>query len=188
MDSGLSSSEGPTFFFKFFINLKITKHSTLSSSSLIIKILIEPNIWWKSNWWKSPTTRAMGGSASSEVATGTEGIKKQAQMNIGLLTLASESQGFNMIEIATCIIAVIISLYLLRWCCLKHQAKKMDRLRATLRAVHVEPHVARLPVLHHPPPPPPPPPAHHLPAYPGLPKQSEMMQAMGAEIMAQYNA
>ena len=74
----------------------------------------------------------MGGSASSEVAMGDEGIKKQAQTNIGLLTLASESQagGFNLLEIATCIIAVMILLYLLRWCCIKHWAKKMERLRA----------------------------------------------------------
>ena len=132
----------------------------------------------------------MGGTASSEVAMGDEGIKKQAQTNIGLLTLASESQagGFNLLEIATCIIAVLIALYLLRWCCVKHQAKKMERLRAALASVHVAPHMARLPVLQ--PalqPPPSPPPAHQLPAYPGLPKHSERMQAMGAEIMANYN-
>ena len=132
----------------------------------------------------------MGGSASSEVATGDEGIKKQAQTNIGLLTLASENQadGFNLLEIATCIIAVMIALYLLRWCCIRHQAKKMERLRAALASVHVDPHVARLPVLQAHLPPPPPPPVHQLPAYPGLPKHSERMQAMGAEIMAQYNA
>ena len=93
----------------------------------------------------------MGGSASSELATGDEGIRKQAQTNIGLLTMASESgmggDSFNMIEIATCVLAVIISLYLLHWCCMKHQAKKMERLREALREVHVEPNVARLPVL-----------------------------------------
>ena len=128
----------------------------------------------------------MGGSASSEVAMGDEGIKKQAQTNIGLLTLASESQagGFNLLEIATCIIAVLIALYLLRWCCVKHQAKKMERLRAALASVHVAPHMARLPVLQPSLPPPPPPPAHQLPAYPGLP--TDRMQAMGAEIMANY--
>ena len=125
----------------------------------------------------------MGGTASSEVATGDEGIKKQAQTNIGLLTLASESQagGFNLLEIATCLIAVIIALYLLRWCCVKHQAKKMQRLRDTLASVHVAPHMARLPVLQ--PAIQAPPPAQ-LPAYPGPP--TDRMQAMGAEIMANY--
>ena len=126
----------------------------------------------------------MGGTASSEVATGDEGIKKQAQTNIGLLTLASESQagGFNLLEIATCLIAVIIALYLLRWCCVKHQAKKMQRLRDTLASVHVAPHMARLPVLQ--PAIQAPPPAQQLPAYPGPP--TDRMQAMGAEIMANY--
>ena len=129
----------------------------------------------------------MGGTASSEVATGDQGIKKQAQTNIGLLTLASESQagGFNLLEIVSCIIAVLIALYLLRWCCVKHQAKKMQRLRDALASVHVAPQMALLPVLQ---PalqsPPPPPPAHQLPAYPGLP--TDRMQAMGAEIMANY--
>ena len=128
----------------------------------------------------------MGGTASSEVATVDQGNKKQDQTNIGLLTLASESQagGFNLLEIATCIIAVLIALYLLRWCCVKHQAKKMERLRAALASVHVAPHMARLPVLQPALQPPPPPPAHQLPAYPGLP--TDRMQAMGAEIMANY--
>ena len=47
----------------------------------------------------------MGGSSSSEAVTGTEGIRKQEQTNIGLLTMSSESgmesSSFNMIEIAT---------------------------------------------------------------------------------------
>ena len=126
----------------------------------------------------------MGAKASSEVATGEQGIKKQAQTNIGLVTLASESQagGFNLLEIATCIIAVLIALYLLRWCCVKHQAKKMQRLRDALASVHVVPHMARLPVLQ-PPLQAAPPPAQ-LPAYPGLP--TDRMQAMGAEIMSNY--
>ena len=126
----------------------------------------------------------MGAKASSEVATGEQGIKKQAQTNIGLVTLASESQagGFNLLEIATCIIAVLIALYLIRWCCVKHQAKKMQRLRDALASVHVVPHMARLPVLQQPfqaaqPP-------AQLPAYPGLP--TDRNQAMGAEIMSHY--
>ena len=126
----------------------------------------------------------MGAQSSSEVATGEQGIKKQAQTNIGLVTLASESQasGFNLLEIATCIIAVLIALYLLRWCCVKHQAKKMQRFRDALASVHVAPHMARLPVLQ-PPLQAAPPPAQ-LPAYPGLP--TDRMQAMGAEIMSNY--
>ena len=132
----------------------------------------------------------MGGSASSELVTGEEGIKKlnNKQTNIGLLTMATESgmggDSFNMIEIATCVLAVIISLYLLRWCCMKHQAKKMARLREALREVQIEPNMARLPVLQAPHPPPPPPPVHHLPAYPGLTTR----EARGAEIMAKYSA
>ena len=69
-------------------------------------ILIEPRIWWR-------TTRALGGSLSSEAASGTEGFRKQEQTNIGLLTMASEggmaSGSFNMIEIATCALAVVIA-------------------------------------------------------------------------------
>ena len=131
----------------------------------------------------------MGGSASSEATTGTEGIRKQKQSNIGLLTMSSEGGmesggSFNIIEIATCTLAVVISLYLLRWCCMKRQARKMERIRDALRSLYVEPNVARLPVFQTPPPPPPPP-AHHLPAYLGLPKSSERI---GAEIMAQYKA
>ena len=132
----------------------------------------------------------MGGSASSELVTGEEGIKKlnNKQTNIGLLTMATESgmggDSFNMIEIATCVLAVIISLYLLRWCCMKHQAKKMARLREALREVQIEPNMARLPVLQAPHPPPQPPPVHHLPAYPGLP----IREARGADIKAKYSA
>ena len=123
----------------------------------------------------------MGAQSSSEVATGKQGIKKQGQTNIGLVTLASESQasGFNLLEIATCIIAVMIALYLLRWYCVKSRAKKMQRMREALASVQVVPNMARLPVLQ-PPFPAAPPPAQ-LPAYPGLPSE-----AMGAEIMSNY--
>ena len=126
----------------------------------------------------------MGAQSSSEVATGKQGIKKQGQTNIGLVTLASESQasGFNLLEIATCIIAVLIALYLLRWYCVKNRAKKMQRMRDALASVQVVPHMARLPVLQ-PPLQAAPPPAQ-LPAYPGLP--TDRMQAMGAEIMSNY--
>ena len=123
----------------------------------------------------------MGAQSSSEVATGKQGIKKQGQTNIGLVTLASENQasGFNLLEIATCIIAVLIALYLLRWYCVKSRAKKMQRMREALASVQVVPHMARLPVLQ-PPLQAAPPPAQ-LPAYPGLPSE-----AMGAEIMSNY--
>ena len=66
----------------------------------------------------------MGGSSSSELVNGSDAeMTKQSMTNMGLLNLADtgESNGlnFNLVEAATCGIALVIGLFLLRWCCIK---------------------------------------------------------------------
>ena len=131
----------------------------------------------------------MGGSASSELANGNDAeIAKQSMINMGLLNLADtgESNGldFNMVEAATCGIALIISLFLIR-CCIKRQQRRMVEMQQVLRAVTIDPHMARLPVLGAPPPPPPVghhPSAAQLTPYPG----KTTSEQLGAAIMQQY--
>ena len=62
----------------------------------------------------------MGGSASSKLANGNDAkINEQSMTNVGLINLADtgESTGltFNAVEAATCGIALVIALFLLRW-------------------------------------------------------------------------
>ena len=131
--------------------------------------------------------RKMGGSASSQVASGTEGIKTQDQTNIGLLTLSSESSGsLNLIDIATCSLVAVLCLYLLNWWCMMRLARKMQQIRAALQSVQIDPVVSRCPVFE--------PPAARPVAttqttqplmYPGLPKKSSA-ELLGAEVMSRY--
>ena len=104
----------------------------------------------------------MGGSASSQSATGEDAkISEQSMTNVGLVNLADtgESTGFtfNHVEAATCGIALLIALFLLRYCCIKKRQQNLLRMQEAMGAVVVDPHVGRLPVLgaHNPPPQPP---------------------------------
>ena len=108
--------------------------------------------------------------------------------NVRLLNLADtrESNGldFNLVEAATCEIALVIGLFLIKWCCVKRKQRRMVQMHQALRTVTIDPHMARLPVLGAPPLPPAPhhPPAAQLPPYPGKPT----MEQLGAQIMKQY--
>ena len=124
-------------FRSFFLSEKFT---TLQ----LFKILIEPKDF---DWWKRFT---MGRSSSSQSASGTDGIKNQDQNNYGLVTLASEnldSNSWNFLEIFICGMVLISCLYLLRWWCVRHRAKKLLAMREALQSVQIQPHVARGPVL-----------------------------------------
>ena len=137
----------------------------------------------------------MGGSARGKLATGEEAkISEQSMTNVGLVNLADtgESTGFtfNFVEAATCGIAFLITLFLLRWCCIKKRRQNLLRIQhgmqEAMRAVVVDPHVGRLPVLgaHNPSPQPPFPPAAQLPPYSGPAKPST--EQLGAAIMKNY--
>ena len=100
--------------------------STPSLFTVSIKIapyLIDPSDWWK-----------MGGSASSKLASGNEAqIKEKSMTNVGLVNLADtgESTGltFNVVEAATCGIAFLIALFLIRWCCIKRRQQRMLQMQ-----------------------------------------------------------
>ena len=136
----------------------------------------------------------MGGSASSQSVTGEEAkISEQSMTNVGLVNLADtgESTGFtfNLVEAATCGIAFLIALFLLRYCCIKKRQQNLLRMQhgmqEAMRAVVVDPHVGRLPVLGaHSPPPQPFPPTAQLPPYSGPAKTST--EQLGAAIMKNY--
>ena len=90
----------------------------------------------------------MGGTASSQAATGDAELKNQDQTNLGLINLTSDSSGsLNLVEIATCIFAAILVCYLLSWWCSRRKAKRMQEIRHALTSVRIKPDMARCPVL-----------------------------------------
>ena len=173
---------GSHWFRSFIFYLKTSFFST--PSLFTVSITISPYLIDPSDWWK------MGGSGLSELVNGNDAeMTKQSMTNVGLLNLADtgESNGlnFNLVEAATCGIALVIGLFLLRWCCIKRKQRRMIQMQEALRAVTIDPHMARLPVLGAPPPPLPVghhPPAAQLPPYPGKPTTEQL----GAAIMQQY--
>ena len=124
--------------------------------------------WTFSNWLKTK----MGASSSSVSATG-ENAKnsEQSMSNYGLVNVADTGDSengftFNLVEVFTCALAVLIGIFLLRYCCIKKRHQNLLRMQRNVQEavqqVVVAPHAARLPVLSGPPPP-----AHApQPAYP----------------------
>ena len=54
-----------------------------------------------------------------------------------------DSRGsLNMVEIATCVLVVVICLYLVRWYCMKRRARKLQEIRAALHSVQIQPNVS----------------------------------------------
>ena len=92
--------------------------------------------------------RIMGGTASSQLATGEAEVKNQDQTNLGLINLSSDSSGsLNLIEIAPCVFVAILCLYLLSWWCHKRRARKIQQIRDALASVRVDPVMSRCPVF-----------------------------------------
>ena len=96
--------------FRSFIFLSENKFFS-TPSLFTVSITISPYLIDPSDWWK------MGGSASSELVNGNDAeMTKQSMTNMGLLNLADtgESNGlnFNLVEAATCGIALVIGLFL----------------------------------------------------------------------------
>ena len=117
--SGRSLFHEPRFSLVQIIHFFLSENKFFSTPSLFtVSITISPYLIDPSDWWK------MGGSASSELVNGNDAeMTKQSMTNLRLRILADtgESNGlsFNLVEAATCGIALVIGLFLLRWCCIK---------------------------------------------------------------------
>ena len=103
----------------------------------------------------------MGSSSSSAAATGDNAKTSEQQMsNYGLVNLADtgDTEGsftFNMVELFTCFVAVLIGIFLLRFCCIRKRNQNFVRLQRNIQeavqGAHFVPHAARVPVLGAPP-------------------------------------
>ena len=115
----------------------------------------------------------MGSSSSSAAATGDNAKTSDQEMNnYGLVNVADTGDSensftFNLVELFTCALAVLIGIFLLRFCCIRKRNQNLLRLQRNVQEavqqVYVAPHAARMPVLSAPPPPPAPAPQ---PVYP----------------------
>ena len=113
--------------------------------------------WTFSNWLKTK----MGASSSSASATGENAKNSEQSMNnFGLVNMADTGDNgnsftFNLVEVLTCVLAVLMGIFLLRYCCIKKRQQNLLRMQRNVQEavqVVVAPHAARLPVLSGPPP------------------------------------
>ena len=87
--------------------------------------------WKFSDWLKTK----MGASSSSQSATGEDAKKSEQSMNnFGLVNMADTGDGstgftFNLVEAFTCGIAVLIAIFLLRWCCIRKRQQNLLRMQ-----------------------------------------------------------
>ena len=119
----------------------------------------------------------MGSSSSSAAATGDNAkTSDQTMSNYGLVNVADTGDSensftFNLVEIFTCAVAVLIGIFLLRFCCIRKRNQNFQRLQRNIQEavqqVHVVPHAARVPVL-----------GAHLPAPAAVPQPSYPLQEL----------
>ena len=139
----------------------------------------------------------MGASSSSESATG-ENAKnsEQSKNNFGLVNMADTGDNgssftFNLVEVLTCVVAVLMGIFLLRYCCIKKRQQNLLRMQRNVQEavqVVVAPHAARMPVLSGPPPSAHPPiqPAYPLQELPPYSAQKTSPEQIGAAVMKNY--
>ena len=91
----------------------------------------------------------------------------------------------------TCVVAVLMGIFLLRYCCIKKRQQNLLRMQRNVQEavqVVVAPHAARLPVLSGPPPSAHPPiqPAYPLQELPPYSAQKTTPEQIGAAVMKNY--
>ena len=149
--------------------------------------------WTFSNWWETK----MGASSSSASATGENAKNSEQSMNnFGLVNMADTGDNgssftFNLVEVLTCVVAVLMGIFLLRYCCIKKRQQNLLRMQRNVQEavqVVVAPHAARLPVLSGPPPSahPPTQPAYPLQELPPYSAQKTTPEQIGAAVMKNY--
>ena len=139
----------------------------------------------------------MGASSSSASATGENAKNSEQSMNnFGLVNMADTGDNgssftFNLVEVLTCVVAVLMGIFLLRYCCIKKRQQNLLRMQRNVQEavqVVVAPHAARLPVLSGPPPSahPPTQPAYPLQELPPYSAQKTSPEQIGAAVMKNY--
>ena len=126
------------FCFGHFAYLSEKDH--FSSPSLFFYTISPYHIegWTFSNWLKTK----MGASSSSASATG-ENAKnyEQSMSNYGLVNLADTGDSengftFNLVELFTCALAVLIGIFLLRFCCIRKRHQNLLRMQRNEHECH----------------------------------------------------
>ena len=185
------------FFFRHFKHLAYLSEKDHCSTPSLFFYTISPyhiENWTFENWLKTK----MGASSSSASATGENAkTSDQTMSNYGLVNVADTGDSendftFNLVELFTCLLAVLIGIFLLRFCCIRKRHQNLLRMQRNVadavQQVVVAPHAARLPVLSGPPPTPAhaPQPVYPLQELPPYSAQKTPSEQIGAAVMKQY--